>query len=650
MKYRLLVSLLCSLCLTGCGGGGIGDPASQPQTQQQAQPEPPPKVEAIKASTEIEWAYRIDADVPDGFLYVATPDALLQVDKGIGSVRTLAGYSQGFSSPVSVYLSGQYLYAGDNGGRIFGVFTGADNFTGMDLLYNGHLPGTLNMGSIFGNSSALYYMGDDGVHSMPYGDYHNSRLVTAYPASTSTIAVTENEIFFSTYTMCIYRFDLGSQQMQLVRSGILNQSGNGGESPVMAWHAPYLYWVDGSNLDRYNTRTAQVERVASTLPQYVSMLAANDTTVYTKADYGYPPMLDQVDLASGRISEILPSSSTQGIAAANGTAYFVNGSEVFQVSGTEPPRRIFSGADFNVWGVQRGGFAYDHGFLFMNNGSKILAHELATGKTTVYVPANPPDSFFYHDGALYIYTRTGSGALARIPLDKPLRQVVEFSSSDSSPGSVLSLVGDDTYLYWMYQGRYDGIYKVMRVAKGAPGAASELFHSTSELRDLAVHGGRLYFSCLDTCGRPGWVLASVALDGGAVRAEVPLADEPRSFHLNGNFYVADTEDHQQRSLYLVDVERAAAKLLLRGLPYSSDRTVKDITIKASLKWLYIGSYQGYSSKKISRYSVLSQGKLGSENVIVGRSTDNVDSLNPASISTDGAYLYFWNGALQKVAE
>jgi hypothetical protein len=655
MNYRLLVSMFLTLCLTGCGGGGSGvstvsEPVPAPASR--------PQVETLKASAEIggsyDTPYRTDADSPDGFLYVTTPYALLQVAKETGSVRTLAGYNNDVYSPTSVYLSGQNIYSGDYSGRIFGVFTGTDGFTGTDLLYNGHLPGTLNTGNIFGNSSALFYMGDDAVYSVPYGDYHNPTSVTTYPAATSTIAVTENEIFFSTYTMSIFRFDLRSHQMQLVKSGVQNQSGNGAEAPVMIWHAPYLYWVDGRNLDRYNTLTSQVERVATALPPYVSMLAADDATVYANAAYGSPPMLDKVDLASGQVFEICPSSLIQGIAAGDGAAYFVTGNDIYQIMGNDPPRRILAGAEFNVGGVQRGGFAYDHGFLFMNtmlsSGEKMLVHELATEKTMVYSPTNPVESFFYHDGALYAYTRSGSGALTRTPLDKPLRKLVQFSPSDATPGTVISLVGDENYLYWMYKGRYGGAFKVMRVAKGSPGAVEGLFQSASELRDLAVHGGRLYFSCLNSCGRPGWVMASLALDGGPVRAEVPLADEPKSFYLNGNFYVADTADHQSRSLYLVDVERAAAKLLLRGLPYSSDPTMKDVTVRASSKWLYIGAALGYYRGKISRYPIQSGGTVGSEEVIVDRPAGDVLSLMPTSISTDGAYLYFWDGALKRVAE
>jgi hypothetical protein len=658
MKYGLLVPMVLTFCLTGCGGGSSGGGTTvgpEPAPAPVPAPVPAaPKVEALRTSPEIGGPYyapfQMIADSPDGSLYLAAPYALLQVNKGTGNVRTLAGYNQNIYLPNPVYLSGQYLYAGDNSGRIYGVFTGTDGFSGIDLLYNGHLPGAFNTGRIFGGGSTLYYMADDGVHTMPYGDYQNATLATPYPAATATIAVTQNEIFFSTNTMSVFRFDLRSKQMQLLRSGIQNQTGNGSESPVMAWHAPYLYWVDGTNLDRYNTTTAQVERVATGLPKYVYMLAADDATVYANATYGsdgQPAMLDKVDIASGQVSQITPSSQIQGIAAGNGTLFYVSGGDIFQVDGDAPPQRILSAAQYNVFWAQRdGGFAYDNGFLFMSNGERILAHELATNKTTVYFPTNRPDSFYYHDAALYVYTYIGGGALTRIPLDKPLRKVVEFSPSIATPGSVRSIVGDDTNLYWLYKGQYDGVYKVMRVAKSSPGAVEELFHSNSELRDVTVHGGKVYFSCLDSCGASGWVMASIAPDGGPVTAAVKLADDPESFHLNGKFYVADTADHQSRSLYLVDVERAAAKLLLRGLPFSSNST-NDVTVRASSKWLYVSSPWW---KGIRRYPILSQGTLGGEEIIVGRPGDNVDSLMPATISTDGANAYFWNGGVKRVAE
>jgi hypothetical protein len=288
------------------------------------------------------------------------------------------------------------------------------------------------------------------------------------------------------------------------------------------------------------------------------------------------------------------------------------------------------------------GLAYADGFLIMNSGDKILVYQPAAKQAAVYTPTNTPDSFVYHDAALYVYTWTGSGTLVRIPLDKPLRRVVEYSSSAATPGAVLSLVADDTNIYWVNKGRYDGLYRVMKVAKGSPGAAEELFRSNSELRDLNIYGGRVYFSCLDSCGGPGWFLANIAPDGGSVTAGVPLADDPLSFYQNGTFYVADTVDHQTRSLYRVDVERRTAKLLLRDLPYTS---AGGLTVKASSKWLYIGA-----DNAIARFPFTSQGTLGSEEIVAGRRGDDVTSLMPASISTDGVYLYFWNGGVKRVAE
>jgi hypothetical protein len=55
-------------------------------------------------------------------------------------------------------------------------------------------------------------------------------------------------------------------------------------------------------------------------------------------------------------------------------------------------------------------------------------------------------------------------------------------------------------------------------------------------------------------------------------------------------------------------------------------------------------------KKISRYKIVDWNHIGNEENIVSGIADQVESLMPTTISTDGNHLYFWNGTIKRVAE
>ncbi len=619
-------------------------------------------VETVSASSEIggpyNMPYEIDPVTSDGNLYIATgAGALLQVGKDTGIVRTLAGYNGDVISPINLNLVGSNLYAGDALGRIISVFTGQDNYSAIELLYNGHLPGTLNGYDTFGNSTHLFYTGEDGLYAMAYGDYKNPQKVTTYPIGENRIIVTENEIFFGTRNAndkSIYRYELTSGTTSTIQSGIQTYAGDS-NPPRMTWHAPYLYWANGSAIDRYNTETFEIQRITSNAATYIENLVADDSTIYAYENYGYPPQMVKVDITSGQTTTIWNSLCTRNITNENGEVFFLDvcsDQSVYRISGNNPPNKFLSWSDVGlpgIWSMSSG-----NGMLFLTYGDiydgKVIAYDLATGQMKTF--NSLPQSFFYHDQYLYVYYYYGSGALMRFPLDKALRPLGEVSPARSSPGAVLSMVRDENYFYWIWGNFSANDYRVSRVSVESPGPAEDLFQSSSELRNIAIHNGKVYFSCLDNCGDPGWILASVPASGGAVTPEYGLAADPRTFYSNGIFYVADTFDFSERSLFAINLEEGTDVELLNGLFYDGD--ARDVSMTASSKWFYIGQYRnlpnGMPEKKLSRYKIVDWNHLGNEEIIVNGIADQVESLMPSTISTDGNHLYFWNGAIKRVAE
>jgi hypothetical protein len=660
----IVICLLCAntySCSGGGGGGGGGGLSTSGGSSNGL------LIETINATAEIggpyDMPYEINAET-DPFLYIATPYALLQVEKTTGKVKTLAGYTRDFttgdyfiSSPSNLNLFGSNLYAGDQLGKIFGVFIGDDNYGTVELLFNGHLPGTNNDHQIFGNSTRMFYTVDTGLNWMAYGDYKTPHFLTSYPAGNNQIIVTDNEIFFGTYSTdrSISRYDLNTGTMNVIRTGIQSNVFN---PPPMTWHAPYLYWADGNAIDRYDTGTSQIQRIASNVADYIQSLAADNNSIYATVGYGYSPTIFKVDILSAQVTTLWNSIVTT-LTTENGNAYFlgyVYGPDdiIYQISGNNPPSQFLTAADLNSSSIS--GLTSGSGMLFLTTGNtydgKIATYELSTGIKNIFYPVFYPDSYFYHDQSIISYTYAGSGQLTKIPLDKPLRPIVEVSPKRTSAGSVGSMVRDGNYFYWIWKSSTAQDFRVSRVSLDTPGPAEDLFQSSSELRDIFIYNGLVYFSCLDNCGSPGWILTSLPLNGGAITPVFGLGGDPRTFYLNSVFYLATTLDFQTRTLYTISLVDGSYSKLLAGLYY--DQYPTDIILKASSKWLYIG--QGYLplsggfTYKISRYQIIDWKSIGPEQTISFESDSPVQSLMPTSISTDGKYLYYWDGALKRVAE
>lgn len=600
------------------------------------------------------------------YLYIATPYALVQVEKDSGTVKNLAGYTRDLATgvydislPIGLNVYNSYLYAGDLSGKIFGVFTGDDNYGAIELLYNGHLPGMNNAREIFGNSTHLIYTGDDGLHWMPYGHYKNSQFLTKYPAGSNRIAVTDNEVFFATNSppdRSISRYDLNSGAMEAIKTGIQTFAGDT-NPPRMTWHAPYLYWADGNAIDRYDTGTAQMQRIASNVADYIEGLVANDDAVYAYERYGYPPHMVRVDISTGQVTTVWDSLLTTAVTMENGNVYFLEGGTdpgVYRVIGDNSPEKYLTGADLNwpaIWDLTSGG-----GMLFLSVGDiyngKFAAHDLSAGISKVFNLVYFPQFYIYHDQSVISYMHNGSGALTRIPLDKPLRPLVKISPERASSGAVRSLVRHGNYIYWIWASDSAADYRVSRVSVDSPGPAEDLFQSSSELRDIFIRNGLIYFSCLDECGGPGWVLVNMGLNGGAVTPFFGLGGDPRTFYLNGVCYVADTLDFFTSSIFAINLDHASFAELVSNLYYSPDDS---FALKASSKWLYVGHLHynqgGPPDAKISRHKIIDWETIGPEEVIASQGGFNVDfSLMPSTMSTDGKYLYFWEGAIKRVAE
>jgi hypothetical protein len=625
----------------------------------------PPTIETVKTSSIIggpcNMPYEINAE-DENFLYIAS-GGLLQVEKNTGNVKTLTGYTRNndgtYIGAINLTLHGPYLYAADNlFGKIYGVFTGEDEYSAIELLHSCHLPENLNSSETFSNSTYLFYYGYTSLNSLTYQNLDSPSHIQTPPGS-NRLVVTENEIFFGNRiypNSKIFKYDLTSKQMDLIKEGIQVYPGDN-SPPRMTWHNPYLYWADGTSIDRYDTITHQTERVATNVADYIENLAVNDNTIYVYENYGYPPKMVKVDILFGQATKIWDSLQTRNIIVENGQAFFLEGgtnNSVYTIVGNKSPEKFLSGADVGLPAIHR--LASKNGVLFLGYNSYvydwIATYDLSSGQVNNFRLVYSADSLFYKDEWLYAYTYYGSGALTRIPVHKSLRPVIEISPKRASLGAAVSMVRDDNKFYWIWRGNSSQDYRISKVSIDNPGPAEDLFQSSSELRDIAIHNGKLYFSCLDNCGTQGWALASLPLEGGTVKPVLGLGGDPRTFFLNGVCYVVDTLNFYTANIYAINLNDATYSELLSGLSYHPDDS---FTLKASLTWLYVGhthyTNNGPPGAKISRHQIIDWKTIRAEEIIAHTGGFNVDfTLMTSSISTDGKHLYYWDGALKRVAE
>jgi hypothetical protein len=601
------------------------------------------------------------------YLYLGTDYSILRVDKATGEKRTIAGnLSEGsvfrwrgyIEFPWDLQLQDGYLYAGNDNGRVIRVYTGQDSFGAVEQFLP-HLPGVNNLAWIAGNSATLFYNGDHGIYAKDYATLTDPVLLVPLESWYNAIP-TDLAIFIISDPPALLKFDLATKQTSTIQSNLTLQVGSISLAP-MTQYGKTIYWMDGKSIYGMNVDTGSPHLVSTinsvdTLPQ----IAADDQYVYVRPTSLY--VIYKVSVTSGTVTEIPLPLGAHSIAVANGTLYYSTGVfelQINSVSETGQISTIFDSTGTDLDAVRDAELLSTDGKLFLRTGYKVLIYDLTTNTYEIIFPLVYTDYFYTKSGELFVGSAAFIQRVLSIPIEQNIRPIDELFPAtplDATVSySVASTTIDQDRIYWISVGYSAGLPVYYRISSAALDGSNyqQLFESTSELRDLAIRNGEIYFTCYDQCGSQGWVLASMPVTGGTPTPVFGLLADPKTFYRKGIFYVADTSDFIERQLFTINLDLNDASLLLSRLYYDNQFS-HDVFVDISSQWLYVAQQKivqnGPPARKLSRYMFNSWNSIGQEQRIIDNSIANVDNLIITTITTDGNYLYYWHDGIQRVRE
>jgi hypothetical protein len=640
-------------------------------------------IETLPGSELVEFPKRMRAS-DDGYLYIGTQWAVVKFNKQGGLKRTIVGnlrvgdwWSGGglIENLFDLYTVGDYVYAGTSfRGKIFKAYTGEDSLGSVNIFIHHRIfEGMINEPEIAGNSAKLFYWSDGGIYEKTYDGIDLPKQVLNLPRvyggavdGLRSLLATDNELFIKVNNGSdnkLFRFDLATQQLSTVVDL------NGIYTP-MTLHGSTLYWVSGSSLYSMEVNSGSAKLIASDFGPYKGntdenqfrLIAAGDEYVFlvgaATTGYNPPAAIYRVSIDSGNVDMIY--STTQyitSIATVNNRLYFVTVNPYTQLntfSDSWDPVQLFDSSTEPDLGS---GYVYDfqltpgNGKVFLKTGAKILAYDIASNSYDIVFPIGQRlGSFYESGGTLYVVGAAGESCIISIPVDRQIRQPQTLNSELMSlfPAmGVRSTVIDQDNIYWIWEDYSDSQHSVYHISKIAMdgSAYEELFVSDGELRDISIYNGELWFTCNGTCGVPGWVLASMPASGGQPTPVWTLLASPITFIKDEIFYVFDTSNFMNRSLFAINMEQNNYVELLSNLY----EPVNAVYLDKSNRWLYIGQDAGMAMK-ISRFEIISWDEIGKEQIIVFAAFEETANLNIGTITTDGNYMYYYDGGIKKVAE
>ena len=669
--FRFTIIILI-IFLFSCGGGGSSNPNS---SNNNGSNNNSVIIEDIPNSYLIETPYYIESS-DNNYLYLATDYSLLQIDKVTGAKRTLFGnmlegdvfsWRGVLQYPFGLQLKDGYLYAGNNNGRVMRVYTGIDSFNAIEQFLP-YLPGAINFTWMVGNSTTLFYNGEGGIYAKNYSIV-NPPILLAPITSWFNAVATDNALFYISGAYELIRFDLITHQFSTIKSNITLQIGMSKPAP-MAIYGSKLYWMDGNSVYSMDINTSLPHFIATiNTGERFPELVADDQYVYVKAvTLGTAQgTIYKISIGTGTITDLAISFPVApcGLAIVGGKLYFgiiYIGLQLYSISDTGITTKVFDSIGTDLGPIRSSSYGqliYYDSKIIVQTGYKLLIYDTLSGNYEIIFPLVYTDMMYAQGGKLYVGSSAWILRVLSMPIDSKLREFDDiypsFSVNAPEIYSVTSLTSDQSNIYWLTKVTdISSLAIKYRIAKANLDGSNFqlLYESQSELRDLTIHNGMLFFTGNNLFADSRWELASMPLTGGAPSLVGELLLDPKTFYKQGIFYITDTVDYSTRSLFAINVDNNSIIELLSGLVYD-DQFSDDTYVDVSQNWLYVAQQKMLQNqmpyKKLSRYKNISFGNIGSEQVIINPNID-VGGFIITSISSDGKYLYYLHDKLKKVKE
>jgi hypothetical protein len=172
----------------------------------------------------------------------------------------------------------------------------------------------------------------------------------------------------------------------------------------------------------------------------------------------------------------------------------------------------------------------------------------------------------------------------------------------------------------------------------------------NNIRGLVLYDNRLYFTYRPDQTSP-WCLASISLNGENLTFEYSLGYGPVSLtEKNGIFYLADTMDKFQHTIYSINLNENNHSELITGLlnHFITDEYADLYTIYATDKYIYYRSYLDYLKRdfRIKSNEIVSWKTLGEPEII----EDSSPRLSNQFYSFDNYFYYAFKDGLRYINE
>lgn len=674
--------------VAACGGGGGG--GSGTNTSGGSTPPPGPLIESFVSMDVLEDVWGI---TPSGSrLFLSTWDGLVELNSTNGEKRTVAGNNNihpGFPGTEEPQLNFTGVVSGNDAyvrlnyyGRLAKTSTGADGTTAIDQIVP-HQKAT-NFDALAANSSHTFFSGRAAstveVFSQAHGQPGSSTPLLNLAGWHGQMVATDDYLYVyvdgggpaPNNFRRLYRHTISTGLTTLLYDAPRLGAYITLIVPLAA-DAAGVYWANGQSLFRA-AHGDIAGTFVTTLADFIVEIVPDSSGLFVHHIENYtiatpsPSTRDVVTrVTTGPISTTELMRLVHDNVAA--LAYGVSGNDLYVAldayDGTRWRTRLYrrnssSGLDpllnaddlYGMLGVQ--GLLVVNGKVVFSGGDsyglegKLLIYDIAT----LAVSELHPMSRVGHmkRSGNYVYMAGSSAtAIARLDLSKPYRAVDAINVWDPIGGFAPiggTQAGGYLYFYGKYGSGGGNSWQLVRMRPD--GSEYQTLHtSTGELRDPVVIGSTVYFLCLDDCGAPGWVLASIDVTGGPINPEYMMPFGPRLYGRNSYLYATGTFDGVHGGIYAIDIVGGTDAIVVDNLNYTA------VTLAFTDTWLYWAgsnvSSGGAPARAIQRHPWVSWNSVGQATQIVGGVAAEVDQLFEWTIATDANYLYYWHAGLKRVA-
>ncbi len=656
--------------LGGCGGsvGGNGSVADTTQVQ--------PTKEIFVSDKVLEPPFTISSHGSN--LYVGSQYGLIEIDPMTGAKRTVAGnqlfMNESGATQVGPIPRGLFDATSSTAfvplnpyidGKMAGV-TLSPSFTAPEIVIPHRAMHVMNFMGMTANATRAFWMDFDGrttmnVYSQAFGQAATNQRIASVAADVGSMATSGDFLYLytdMTYTptRMIYRYQISTGNLSAIQQARAPTSGN----LTLAAASNGVYWGEGGIiyfLGNNSNVAIQVGSVAGTVSQltvagpYLYSLhwevTAISEIVVTRFD---PTTLTQTEMVrqTGLYAQI-GGTETGRIFLAKGVGISVSVSEI---TGSNSVIQLCNLPAYGVSGMYAG-----------TNALAIVAVPVGTTYSQIYRynysstvtdQINPVVRANYLQGAgdtLFYSDYPGNEGIMKLQLNMPINNPIALQPS-SAVNSSWTQGGTSAggYLYWV------GANSSMTgwtyaLARAMPNGSnfSVLVQTSGELRDPTIFNGRVYFLCQDSCGAPGWVIASTTLIGTGQQTEAIVGGvNPRLYQFNGHAYLT-ASDGWQSSIIALDMNTWSWSYMASQLPYTT------LYLDFSNKWLYWSGEavngNGTPMREVARQAWIDWNHVSTKQEIVwGSGPGIVDYLRVSTLHYFAGNLYYWNQGLVRVPE